>query len=165
MLLTRRNQVCSQRPMNISGEFDVDADPLLVWGVVMDPDTLCRLATTCTGARQIDETHWVGTIQTRVTLITVTAQIWGELIEAVEPERLLIAFKGETRGLPGSLHGTALLNLGSTGCATRGRYTIEMDVLGKLGSLGQPLFQMTAQRLARGFAAKVSDYLIGQSNT
>jgi len=142
--------------VNLTGEFHVDASPQSVWSVLIDPDILCRLSSTCREARQIDETHYEGIIETRVALVRVTAQILGEVLDATEPTVLRVAFQGRTHGLAGSLHGTAFLRLEAGSAGTVGRYTLNMSVLGRLGALGQPLLQKTAQRLAHGFAERVS---------
>ncbi|GAC1522433.1 MAG: hypothetical protein NVS2B16_30290 [Chloroflexota bacterium] len=125
----------------------------------MDPDTICRLANSCEEAHRIDETHYEGTIRAKLGFAGVRARIHGEVVEAYEPHGMVVDLHGETLGLPGSFRGIANLSMTQEGEATHAHYTFDMTLLGRLGSLGKPFFQMTAQHLANTFAGKLSAYL------
>jgi carbon monoxide dehydrogenase subunit G len=150
------------RAIEITGEFVVTAPPAAVWGVLMDPDTICRLATSCEEARQIDATHYEGTVRVRLGLLTVHAGIRGEVREASRPSRMTVALEGETRGLPGTFRGIVRIVMSDVGGETHGRYSFDLSILGRLGALGRPMLQMTAQRMANAFAGKMSRHLVGK---
>ena len=125
----------------------------------MDPETICRLATSCEEARQLDATHYEGTVRARLGLITVRAGVRGEVIESSEPNRMTVALEGETRGMPGTFRGIVRITMADVRGETHGRYSFDLSILGRLGALGRPLLQVTAQRMATAFAGKMSRYL------
>jgi carbon monoxide dehydrogenase subunit G len=125
----------------------------------MDPQTLCRIASSCEEARQVDDTHYEGTIRAKMSLLVIRAHVAGEVRELREAESMNVAVTGRTTGLPGSFQGVADISLSRRDGATDARYEIEMTVLGRLGDLGRPFFQLTAQRMATKFAEKLSRYL------
>lgn len=125
----------------------------------MDPTTLCRLATSCEEARRVDDTHYEGRIRVKVSLLTVNLLIQGEVLETRSPEYIRARLRGQSAGLPGSFQGEVSCSLTETDAACVGRYLLSFSVLGRLGSLGAPLFQTTAQRMADAFAEKLSGHL------
>ena len=147
------------RAIEITGEFVVAAPPAEVWDILMDPETICRLATSCEEARQIDATHYEGTVRARLGFVTIRASVRGELLEASEPNRMTVALEGETHGLPGTFRGIARVDMANVGGETHGQYSFDLSILGRLGALGRPLLQVTAQRMAETFAGKMSRHL------
>lgn len=145
--------------VHITGDFSVDGSPQAVWDVVMDPETLCRLAESCEQARRIDKTHYEGTVRIKLSLMSFRGHVRGEILEMRAPAWMRIALDGHTEGLPGHFRGIAELSMEPRGGGTLGRYSFDMDLLGKLGTLGQPFLAMAAQRLAGSFSEKVSRYL------
>ncbi|MGI8968255.1 MAG: CoxG family protein [Chloroflexota bacterium] len=150
---------CREDDIKVSGNFSITAPPNAVWQVMFDPATLCRLASTCEEAHQVSDTRYEGTIRTKITLFTFRAHIAGDILKQQEPHTLSVAVVGTSSGIPGAFRGQADLDLIEENGGTLGRYTIEGDVLGRLGAMGQPLLQLTAQHLANTFATKVSRYL------
>ena len=145
--------------MILTGTFVVSASPGETWDLLMDPAMLCKLASSCEEAHQIDATHYEGTIRAKMSLLTIRATVLGEILQAEPPRHLLVALQGKTNGMPGSFTGTAELWLHGAAAGTRGEYTLQVNALGKLGSLGEPFLQQTAQRMADTFAGKLSRYL------
>ena len=125
----------------------------------MDPQTLCRLATSCEEARQIDATHYEGTVRARLGFASVRANVRGEVLETDEPHFMKVALQGETVGLPGSFRGMAQLSMAEDHGETRARYSFDVSILGRLGALGKPFFQALGKRMANSFAGKVSRHL------
>lgn len=145
--------------MKLVGAFTVSAFPEQTWGLLMDPHVLCSLASSCEEARQIDATHYEGTIKAKVSLLTVRATVLGEVLEAHAPRYLRVALQGKTTGMPDSFTGMAELRLLPVQEGTRGEYVLQVDALDNLGNLGEPFLQKTAQRMADTFADKLSGHL------
>ncbi len=145
--------------MRITGAFVVSAARDAVWRVMHDPDTICTLSSSCEWARQDDDTHYSGAIRAKLGFISVRAQMSGEVLEERPVEWMRVHLEGEAGGLPGDYQGFAELTLTSDANATRGEYVFDMTILGRLGALGRPFFQMAAQQMANSFAAKLSRHL------
>lgn len=145
--------------MRLVGSFAVSAAVERVWAIFQDPDTLCALATSCESARQVDEARYEGVIRVRVALVSARAHIVGTVVHREPPNYIRVAIAGRTTGIPGGFNGVAQLWLTPLGDTTMGEYVVELDLLGRLDALGQPLFQAAAQRLATTFAGKVSHHL------
>ena len=153
-------RISPRRPaIKITGEFRVTAPPQDVWKILMDPDAICRLATSCEEARRVDDTHYEGTVRAKIGFAGIRARIYGEVLEVYAPSGMVIQLHGETLGLPGTFQGRATLSMVAEGRDTHAHYSFDMDILGRLGTLGRPFFQMTAQHLANTFAGKMSAYL------
>lgn len=151
--------------MRFTGQVRIEASPEQVWNVFMDPDALCRITPACQEAHRVDERRYAATIATRMKLIPVEAAVRGELLDAREPEQMLIGIAGETTNLPGSFHARLALDLRSDGAATAVSYTLEGAMLGRIGTLGEPLLRSTVQKVAEKFAANASAYLSQTSTT
>ena len=145
--------------MRIEGEFSVDAEPSEVWSVILDPDTLCRLAESCEEARRLDDTHYAGIMRVKLPFISLRAHVRGHITQMRAPTWMVVELEGETEGLPGTFRGMLELKLRQVGAGSYGRYSFEMDLLGKLGALGQPFLAKAAARLAESFSVKVSRHV------
>ena len=145
--------------MRITGAFGVAASRDAVWQVMHDPDTICAVSSSCEWARQDDETHYSGAIRARLGFISVRAEMSGEVLEERPDEWMRVHLQGEASGLPGDYEGIAELTLVSDANTTRGEYVFDMTILGRLGVLGRPFFQVAAQQLANSFAAKLGRHL------
>jgi len=145
--------------MRITGAFVVSASHDAVWRVMHDPDTICMLSSSCEWARQHDETHYSGAIRARLGFISVRAEMSGEVLEERLDDWMRVHLHGEAGGLPGDYEGIAELTLASHANTTRCEYAFDMTILGRLGALGRPFFQVAAQQMANSFAAKLSRHL------
>jgi len=145
--------------MKLTGEFWVDGSVSDVWRVIMDPALLCRAAPRCEEARKLDATHYEGTFAARLQIFTVRASVSGELIEVREPYHFTVDLTGETFGVAGAFRGQGVLDLSPDGSGTQGSYTFDVDMLGGIGRVGEPLIRLVAQRVTRKFANNVSALL------
>jgi carbon monoxide dehydrogenase subunit G len=145
--------------MKILGQFLVHASRPVTWQTLMDPDTLCSLAASCEEARQLDATHYEGVIRARLAVVTLRARVRGTVVAMDAPCTLTVIVEGSSSGMPGTFHGRTHVELTEAGEMTRVEYRVEVDILGRLGTLGEGFFQMTAQRIATKFAQKLSRHL------
>ncbi len=153
--------------MKLTGEFEVPASAREVWAVFMDPQQLCRVLPGCEAARQIDATHYEASLATKVQFMTIRARAAVELIETEEPPEqiaglsaarghLVAELVGETLAMAGAFRARLALDLNEEEGRTQGRYAMEVTMLGRLGSLGEPIVRSTAQKQGDQFAANVS---------
>jgi len=110
----------------------------------------------CESARQVDETHYEAALAIKVQFMTIKAQLTGELLEAKEPNHLVFEVVGETKVMAGAFRALATIELASQDEGTRVHYAFDATMLGRLGSLGEPLIRSTAKKFADKFADNVS---------
>ena len=73
-----------------------------------------------------------------------------------EPSREIEAkVEGTPLGIVGRLTATALTTLSEAGEETHIDYTVDSNLTGKLGSLGQPVLRSKAKEMERQFAARL----------
>jgi carbon monoxide dehydrogenase subunit G len=135
--------------MKLSGSFEVAAPIEEVWRVLLDPDQFCLVLPGCESARQIDATHYEATLAAKIQFLTIRAKTTGEIVEAQEPHRLVVDLVGQA--MAGAFRARIELDLAETEGRTRGEYTMDVTMLGRLGSLGEPLVRSTAQKQAQLF--------------
>lgn len=145
--------------MKLTGEFWIDGSVPDVWRVIMEPDLLCQVAPRCEEARRLDPTHYEGSFAAKLQFFTVRARVHGELLQVEAPHHFTVDLVGETFGLAGTFRGRAALDLSPDGSGTHARYTFDMNLLGGIGRLGEPLIRLAAQRVTRKFANNVSMFL------
>lgn len=145
--------------MKLTGEFWIDGSVPDVWRVIMEPDLLSQVAPRCEEARRLDPTHYEGSFAARLQLFTVRARVQGELSEVEEPHHFTVDLTGQTFGLAGTFRGRAVLDLSPDGSGTHAHYSFDMNLLGGIGRLGEPLIRLAAQRITRKFANNVSTFL------
>lgn len=143
--------------MRIEGKIEVDAPIEDVWCVFMDPTRLCQVMPGCEQATQVDATHYEATMAIRVQFMTIRARATGELLEVEVPRHLVASVVGETFVMAGAFRATLTVDLRPEGDSTGVQYVFDLAMLGRLGSLGEPIVRATAQKVATQFGANLSD--------
>lgn len=142
--------------MKIEGELIVKAPINEVWTSINDPERLRRILPGCEDLHQVDDTHFTATLAVKVQFMTIRANATCELVEVVEPSRLVATMVGEATTFAGAFRTTLALDLFDEGPATRIRYEMDVNMLGRLASLGQPIVRSTTKKLANQFAANLA---------
>jgi carbon monoxide dehydrogenase subunit G len=143
--------------VRVEGEIEVQAPIEDVWGVFMNPSRLCDVMPGCDQATQIDATHYEATMAIKVQFMTIRARATGELLEVEVPRHLVASVVGETFVMAGAFRATLTVDLTSEGDSTWVRYAFDLTMLGRLGSLGEPIVRSTARKVATQFAANLSE--------
>lgn len=145
-----------ERSVKVEGSFRVEAPIERVWQLFLDPQQLCRVMPGCEEARQIDATHYQATLSTKVQFMTIRAHMAAEIVEREEPAHVVVVMTGDTIAMAGSFHMRMTVDLKPDASGTAVRYDIDLTMLGRLGSLGQPIVRTTAKRLSDEFANNVT---------
>ncbi|MEX0760812.1 MAG: molybdopterin cofactor-binding domain-containing protein, partial [Tistlia sp.] len=141
------------RPAALSGRnsYLIAADRAAVWKRLLDPDALAAVIPGCRRFEQQGERRYLAEAVVRVGPIrgAFTARL--ELCDLEEPESLRIL--GEAQGALGAARGEGRLLLVEEGAGTRIDYQYDIDLSGKISSVGSRLLEGASGLLIRQFLA------------
>jgi len=142
--------------LETSGEITVAVDRATAFAIVRDPQRLARCIPGCSDLREAGPEHYTAVLTSRVGFMSVSFKVNVAVTKMEPPETLEATITGDAVGLSGHVVATARLNLGETGDGrTVVRYTTDVGLTGKLGSLGQPVLRATSAKMAREFGEKL----------
>ena len=95
--------------------------------------------------------------------MTVRFNVMIEILNVDRPQAIEAQISGDAVGLVGHVAATAAVRLTDEGDErTRLTYSMEIALTGKLGGIGQSVFQATSVRLAREFGDNLKKAIEGQ---
>jgi uncharacterized protein len=153
--------------MIVQGEHHFPAARDVVWELLHDPLVLQKAMPGARRLERVGDHRYEGVI--RIGVGPVTAAEWSlnvELQERVPPESYVMAI--DSRGPLGFTRGRATVRLEDEGESTRMLYSADLQVGGRVASVGQRLLDQVAKTLTRqGLAAMSRDLdapLAGESH-
>lgn len=133
--------------MKIEGEHVFNAPREAVWKMVRDPEVLASILPGTQELQQLSETEYEGRIILKVGPITGNFSGRIEVLDESPPESCTLMAEGE--GKPGFFKGEGKVDLIEEGDSTRMRYIGEMQIGGRLASVGQRLLDMTSKSMIK----------------
>lgn len=139
--------------MNVNGEFTFNGPRDVVWELLQDPDVLKQALP---GARRLERTGedtYEGVMKVGLGPVNAEFVLQVTLGDKVAPERFTMTI--DSKGALGFSRGTAKVSLQEApGGATTMRYESEMQIGGKLASIGQRVVDSAAKTMtAKGLEA------------
>lgn len=150
--------------MRFEGDSFIPADPDTVWKGLNDPEVLQRSIPGCTAMERTGESEFTATVVARVGPVSATFKGKVELADLNPPVSYTLRGRGQG-GPAGFAKGQAQIALASEGDGTRLTYVADVDVGGKLASVGGRLIQGVARKNADEFFAAFSRTLTGEVPT
>lgn len=146
--------------MQLNGEIRIDASREQVYAALNDPEILKASIPGCEAIEQLSETELVATVVTRIG--PIKAKFTGQvtLSDLNPPSSYTISGQGKG-GTAGFAKGGAKVTLEEDGDGTIMRYTVEIDVGGKLAQLGGRLIEGTAKKLSDDFFTRFKQVVTG----
>jgi carbon monoxide dehydrogenase subunit G len=126
------------------------ARPDVVWAALNDPAVLSAALPGCKSLAMIDESHFESTIQVRVGPVAATFRGEVELADLEPPRAYTIIGRGNA-GAVGFATMTARVQLEEEGDKTLLRYNADVEIGGKLMSVGARLIQSVAAKNVESF--------------
>ena len=149
--------------LDTAGEITVAVDRPTAFAIVRDPVRLARCIPGCTELYEVGPDRYTAVLTSRVAFMTLGFKVVIEVAKIEPPSTLEAKITGDAVGLSGHVVATARMNLAETADRhTTIRYTTEVGLTGKLGSLGQPVLRATSAKLAREFGANLKAEIEGQ---
>lgn len=147
--------------MRFEGDSFIRADPDTVWKGLNDPEVLQRAIPGCTAMERTGESEFTATVVARVGPVSATFKGKVELADLNPPVSYTLRGRGQG-GPAGFAKGQAQIALAPEGDGTRLSYIADVDVGGKLASVGGRLIQGVARKNADEFFAAFSRVLTGE---
>ena len=143
-----------------AGEVVVDVDRATAFAFLQDP---ARLSVCVPGCRDVRETapgRYSALLASRVAFMTISFNTAIEITRLDPPHAIEATMQGDAIGLAGHVAATVAVSLVEDGPdRTTIRYSTDIALTGRLGGLGQPVFQATSARLAREFGENLKQAL------
>ncbi|MEA3118776.1 MAG: uncharacterized protein QOI13_2046 [Paraburkholderia sp.] len=148
--------------MKLENSYALPARPEAVWAALNDPQVLSAALPGCKSLVMLDERHFESTIQLRVGPMAVTFQGEVELADLVPSLSYTIIGRGNA-GAVGFATLTARVTLEEQADTTLLRYAADVEIGGKLMSVGARLLESVAAKNLEAFFSAFAKQLDGTS--
>ena len=138
--------------VHAAAEVVVDVDRPTVFAFLQDPTRLSVCIPGCRDVRETAPGRYSAVLTSRVAFMTVSFNTTIQITRLDPPHVLEATIDGDAVGLAGHVASTVIVSLADDGPdRTIVRYSTDVALTGRLGGLGQSVFQSTSTRLAREF--------------
>ena len=141
--------------MKITGQVKVKAPRAAVFEALRDARFFASCIDGVSALTEVAPDRYTATLETKVAYMSFKFNVTVELARAEPPREIEAKVEGTPLGIVGRLSATALTTLGEVGEETHIDYTVDANLTGKLGSLGQPVLRSKAKEMERQFAARL----------
>lgn len=142
--------------MKLSDSFSIIASKEEVWSVFMDVEKLSGCVPGCKEITMSSPTRYEASMEVKVQFMTIQFRVTGELKEAVEGESLQVEMTGQPVALAGLFRNQLQLHITEDEPGTtRVHYEMDLQMTGRLASLGDILMKGTVKKTAGEFATNV----------
>lgn len=144
--------------LHTSGHILVDVPRPEAFAFVQDPRRLAACIPGCRDVRELAVNRYSAVLTSRVAFMTVSFNVVIDMLQVEPPQTIEARITGDAVGLAGHVDATAAMRLTEEGeHSTRLSYASDIALTGKLGGLGQPVFQSTSARLSREFGENLKN--------
>ncbi|MFG6637814.1 CoxG family protein [Sulfitobacter sp. 1A12126] len=144
--------------MELTGRYELDAPPEVVWDALFHPDVLAASIPGCESLQAEGPATYAATVKLKVGPVSARFKGNVEIVDAEPCRSCRITGKG-SGGIAGVAHGASLVALEATATGTVLTYTADAKVGGKLASLGSRLIESTSRKLADQFFSNFATHL------
>jgi len=133
--------------MIVSGEIILPAPRRTVFNVLQDAPFFVSCVEGVRDLEAIDATHYGAVLETKVAYMKFSFKVSVEFTKIVAPERIEAKIEGTPLGVVGRFTAVSVADLVE--------YSIDANITGKLGSMGQPVLRSKAKEMEKGFVEKM----------
>lgn len=153
--------------MKLAGEYTFDAPQDMVWEALQDPAVLASIMPGCEKLELIGENEYEGALKIKVGPVQGAFQGNVKLEDINRPDSYSMAVKG--KGAPGFVNGTGHVQLTGQGDTTLMAYQGDVQVGGRIASVGQRLLDSSAKAIIKqsleGLNAVIKSRVAGPPQT
>ena len=132
--------------MEFEGDILVPAERQFVFDEMQKPENIQKILPNCESVEQVENNKYVAVLNEKVSKISMKLETELELVEIREPDLVKITITGDAPGSNTSVQGTATFDLTAEGQETRIQYTMDVEVSGKLASIGFRMIKHVAKK-------------------
>ena len=110
------------------------------------------------GVRDLQEVtpgHFTAIFETKIAYMRFAFDVSVEMTEATRPTGIAAKIEGKPIGIVGRLSASSSAVFVASGDSTLIQYSVEANLTGKLGSIGQPVLKSKAKEMERQFVANL----------
>ena len=141
--------------MIVSGEITLPAPRQTVFDALQNAPFFASCVEGVHDLKEIDATHYDAMLETKVAYMKFTFKVSVEVTRTCAPDRIEAKIEGTPLGVVGRFTAVSTTDLLDAGNETLVRYSIDANLTGKLGSMGQPVLKSKAREMERKFAEKM----------
>jgi uncharacterized protein len=142
--------------MKFTGELSVKAPRAAVYEKVRD----ARFFASCVdGVRDLEEIgpdQYSAVFETKVAYMKFSFKVTVSVTRADPPNEIEAMVEGTPLGIVGRMAATSVTTLTEVGDETKIAYSVDANLTGKLGSLGQPVLRSKAREMEKQFSARLA---------
>ena len=141
--------------MKFTGDIAVGAPREAVFAKVRDARFFASCVEGVRDLKEIDATHYDAVLDTKVAYMKFSFKVSVEVTKLSPPDRIEAKIEGTPLGIVGRFSAVSSTDLIDAGDETLVKYTIDANITGKLGSMGQPVLKSKAKEMEQKFAEKM----------
>jgi carbon monoxide dehydrogenase subunit G len=141
--------------MIVSGEITLPAPRETVFQVLQNAPFFASCVEGVRDLKEIDATHYDAVLETKVAFMKFTFKVSVEVTKLSPPGRIEAKIEGTPLGIVGRMTAVSVTDLIDAGSETLVKYSIDANITGKLGSMGQPVLKAKAKDMEQKFAGKM----------
>ena len=132
--------------MEFEGDIIVPAARQFVFDEMQKPEMIQKILPNCESVEKVEDNKYMAILNEKVSKISMKLETELEIVEIHEPDLVKLTIIGEAPGSNTSTQGTATFNLSEEGEETRIQYTMDIEVSGKLASIGFRMIKHVAKK-------------------
>jgi len=148
--------------MIVSGEITLPAPRQTVFDVLQDAPFFVSCVEGVRDLEAIDATHYGAVLETKVAYMKFSFKVSVEVTRLSPPDRIEARIEGTPLGIVGRFTAVSTTDLIEAGNETLVKYSIDANITGKLGSMGQPVLKSKAKEMEQKFAEKMRAAFAGE---
>jgi carbon monoxide dehydrogenase subunit G len=141
--------------MNLSGDIVVPAPREAVFAALQNAPFFASCVDGVRDLTEIDPLHYDAVLETKVAYMKFKFKVSVEVTRISPPDVIEAKVEGTPLGVVGRFTATSVTRLSEESGQTRVSYTIEANLTGKLGSIGQPVVKSKAREMEKKFAEAI----------
>jgi uncharacterized protein len=141
--------------MKFDGQLAVPAPREVVFDKLKDAPFFASCIEGVKDLVEVSPTQYTAVFETRIAYIKFKFQVTVDLTQAVRPEKIAAKIEGKPHGIVGRLSATSSATFEDRGGETVIHYSIEANLTGRLGSIGQPVLKSKAKQMEGDFVANL----------
>ena len=141
--------------MIVSGEITLPAPRQTVFDALQDAPFFVSCVEGVRDLEAINATHYGAVLETKVAYMKFSFKVSVEVTKISPPDRIEARIEGTPIGVVGRFTAISTTDLSEAGDETLVKYSIDANITGKLGSMGQPVLKSKAREMEKKFAEKM----------